>query len=496
MYIALKSLANGKFVSASDAGNSPLIAVASIAAEWEAFEIKDQGNGNVGILAIINGKYVCAEDNGSKPLIANRDQIGLWETFAKIDVVNATTSEKHWLYGLGSNNAFRSLANNKFVCAENAGDSALIANRDVASTWETFELFQHFPMQYGFKFNNNFTYDFIPAVDWRVGGLCGGMSYAVLDYYFSNMLIPTLPFRPANGTTLFTYFYDREVTSIESNVDKWSEIGFNPGGARDAEFFNWGISLKPGERLYELKEFLDKGTPCVLSLQGDGNTGNHQVVAFGYTMGQYLGDLGAHIEDFKIYIYDPNYPNKIRNLIADVNRKLYHFEDDDTQAWRTYFVDKNYHVKQPPIIPNSNYPVDNLVRELVFCFSTGDDDLRGGSDNIDLIVSFIDGTQQEFKNINLGKRWVVGSEEYAEAVLQKGIKLEELSSLLVQTTFGGGVGGDNWDMKSLKIYAYGGGMFQQIKEVGFKRFTGSFKGMLCSTKGNSAFSGANQQTLF
>lgn len=35
--------------------------------------------------------------------------------------------------------AFRSLANGKFVCAENAGNQPLIANRDTVAQWEEFE---------------------------------------------------------------------------------------------------------------------------------------------------------------------------------------------------------------------------------------------------------------------------------------------------------------------------------------------------------------------
>jgi hypothetical protein len=331
------------------------------------------------------------------------------------------------------------------------------------------------PHQHGFKFNNQFTNDFIPALDVRTSGLCGGMSYSALDYYFSHMPIPKQPFRPANGTTLHSYLYDRQVTSITSNLDKWAEIGFNPGGIRNTEFFNWGISAKKGERIDELKQFLDNATPCVLGLQGDGSTGNHQVIAFGYTMGRYLGDLGAHVEDFKIYICDPNYPIRMRTLIADKSRQLYHYQEGGPETWRTYFVDKNYHVHPPPVIPNANYPMDNLVHELVLDFFTGGDDLRGGNDNIDLVVNLTDGTQQTYRNINVGARWIVNNDENAQVPLQRAVRQEELRSLVVSTTFGGGIGGDNWNMSRLIVNVLGGGFFRAIKDVGFKRFTGDDK---------------------
>ncbi|NEQ27075.1 MAG: hypothetical protein F6K28_50305, partial [Microcoleus sp. SIO2G3] len=328
------------------------------------------------------------------------------------------------------------------------------------------------PAEHGFKFENEFENDFIPALDIRTEGLCGGMSYAALDYYFAHLPIPTQPFRPANGTTLHRYIYDRQVTSIVSNLDKWAEIGFNPGGIRDTEFFNWGISAKRGERIDELRQFLDKGIPCVLCLQGEGSTGNHQVIAFGYDMGRYQGDLGEHIEDFKIFICDPNHPEEIRTLVPDVERKIYCHQEDRSKTWRTYFVDKNYHAQQPPAIANANYPVDDLVYELILNFVTGIDDLRGGNDNIDLEVNLTDGSKQVYRNINLGSRWISNNDESAEIILPHPIRVEQLQSLVITTTFGSGFGSDKWDMNSLIIHILGGNLFKNIKSVGFKRFTG------------------------
>ena len=73
----------------------------------------------------INGKYVCAEDAGNKPLIANRDWIRGWETFKLID--------------LGNGKIAMQAVNGKYVCAEEGGKLPLIANRDAIRGWETFE---------------------------------------------------------------------------------------------------------------------------------------------------------------------------------------------------------------------------------------------------------------------------------------------------------------------------------------------------------------------
>jgi hypothetical protein len=81
----------------------------------------------VSLIAGINGKYVTAESAGASALIANRTAIGPWEQF---DMVDAG----------GGYVAFLAHANGKYVTAENAGASALIANRAAIGIWEQFKI--------------------------------------------------------------------------------------------------------------------------------------------------------------------------------------------------------------------------------------------------------------------------------------------------------------------------------------------------------------------
>ena len=127
--VALRAVANGQYVSASNAGAGPLIANAAAIGAWEQFDIIDRGGGNVALRARVNNKYVCAENAGANPLIANRDAIGGWETFALVVNSDNTVS-------------LRATVNNKYVVAENAGAAALIANRDAIGPWEKFERIQ------------------------------------------------------------------------------------------------------------------------------------------------------------------------------------------------------------------------------------------------------------------------------------------------------------------------------------------------------------------
>ncbi|CAF1385449.1 unnamed protein product, partial [Rotaria sordida] len=124
--IALRSNANGKFVCATNAGNSPLVANRDCASGWETFDLIILNRNNVALKSHANGQYVCAENGGNSPLIANRASISSWETFQMIDRGNGKV-------------AFIAV-NGNYVCADNFGNSALIANRNSVDSWETFDL--------------------------------------------------------------------------------------------------------------------------------------------------------------------------------------------------------------------------------------------------------------------------------------------------------------------------------------------------------------------
>jgi GH25 family lysozyme M1 (1,4-beta-N-acetylmuramidase) len=85
------------------------------------------GATRLSLLAEANGRYVTAETAGRSPLIANRTAVGLWEQFDQIDVG-------------GGFIALRAHANGRFVTADNAGRSPLIANRTAIGPWEQFKL--------------------------------------------------------------------------------------------------------------------------------------------------------------------------------------------------------------------------------------------------------------------------------------------------------------------------------------------------------------------
>ncbi|WP_028051117.1 lectin [Cellulomonas sp. URHD0024] len=84
----------------------------------------------VSLRARVNSRYVAAENAGASALIANRTAIGPWETFDLITNQDASIS-------------LRAHANNAYVTAENAGAAALIANRTAIGPWEKFDLIRN-----------------------------------------------------------------------------------------------------------------------------------------------------------------------------------------------------------------------------------------------------------------------------------------------------------------------------------------------------------------
>ena len=319
------------------------------------------------------------------------------------------------------------------------------------------------PAKHGFHFENSFYNKVTNEI--VTGGRCYGMVYTALDYFNTGKPIPRIDYRPSDNTRLSKYLYNRQVGVLfDADVThKFTELSINPFGARTTEFFNWGLQGFNGGRLEELKEAIDANRPVPLGLyrwgSSDFASGHHAVLAIGYKMGRYKGDLKEHKEDFRVLVYDPNKPKAIRYLKPVPSKSYYVWEDEDDVSenrrnkWMTYFVDNDYEVATPPTVPQPRtYANDGKIYELLFITKTGEDDLRGRNDNLNVKVYLHQEGVQEFKNINAGERWVGGSLNYAKVQLKKGYKPEEIRKIEIMSTFTGGIGGDNWDMEFLKIW--------------------------------------------
>jgi hypothetical protein len=316
------------------------------------------------------------------------------------------------------------------------------------------------PAQHGWKFVNSFK-NLIGVFDITTGGLCGGMVYSALDYFYARAPIPRQTFMPAEGTPLQSYIYGRQVNSLERNLDRWAELGFNPGGARNREFFTWGLQVGSG-RLGQLMERIDRGDPVPLGLWecgGDcrctraGKTANcpgyHQILAIGYELGRYRGDVGQHIEDLSIFVYDPNYPGATLSLKPHVAGAYYYYRERPNNwdhRWRAYFADVKYSRAAPLAVSAS-------PRFLVAEFHTGGDDLRGGNDNVHVVLNLRGRAPLRFDNVNGGKRWINESKQTVSRPLPAGVGFDDIVGARLETTFRGGMGGDNWNLDYVKVLA-------------------------------------------
>ncbi len=102
----------------------------------------------------------------------------------------------------------------------------------------------------------------------------------------------------------------------------------------------------------------------------------------------------------------------------------------------------------PPV-----YPIVSKVSKLLFEIKTGGDDLRGGNDNVNLHIEFKDGRKQVLRNANKKQKWPDHKTQYVEVNLNYKTDISNIDCVKLETTFSGGIGGDNWNVNKVKITA-------------------------------------------
>lgn len=122
--VSFKAGVNGKYVTAENTGTSALIANRTAVGNWEKFDMVDTGSGTVALYSHANHRFVTA---GSSPLLADSTSSGRAQTFQLVRNSDGTVS-------------LLASATGKYVTAEDAGASALIADRTAIGPWEKFTL--------------------------------------------------------------------------------------------------------------------------------------------------------------------------------------------------------------------------------------------------------------------------------------------------------------------------------------------------------------------
>jgi hypothetical protein len=343
------------------------------------------------------------------------------------------------------------------------------------------------PDESGFHFNNAFTNTFFDqqGIKILVAGCSGGMSYTALDYYYRGVRTPKQSYPPPDQSLLYDYIYNRQMTSLYENSEKWLEEMANPFGWQNNEFFYWGLQGTNGGRLQELKSFIDNGIPVPIGLFGAGDSRSrlyNQVIAIGYDCGRYQGALGDFAEDFKIYCYDPAYPDVVSTLQVNKSMHYYYWKDREqsSEHYSGYFVDTKYSAGTPPPDPSSAGSMNDCkARELVVIFKSGENGLHGMDDNCNAMLQFNDGTVQQFKNLNHRMPWTINSTHSAELWLANPGPLTNFKNIIVYTKPCDGLNNIpcyNWDLNQVIIIAKGGfsndTILNQIGNPILKKYSG------------------------
>jgi hypothetical protein len=181
------------------------------------------------------------------------------------------------------------------------------------------------PSTHGFRFVNSFPVKFLDQVtipapfgDYQLPlknaayGLCGGMSFAAMDYYQAGIAIPTLTEAPVYGDVLFGYLRRRQLDSL-SFTAVWKF---------------WHLMRK--RHIETVFPFADNGSkPAPLGLVYAHSHNlldlfkNHQVLAYDYT-----GDVARG----EVLIYDPNYPGDNQVSLRFADGSITHTHDGAVRA--------------------------------------------------------------------------------------------------------------------------------------------------------------------
>src|SRR5262249_22059744 len=91
---------------------------------------------------------------------------------------------------------------------------------------------------------------------------------------------------------------------------------------------------------------------------------------------------------------------------------------------------------------------DAPVARIAVTIKTGGDDIRGGNDNAFGTLSLQDGRRVEFP-LNRGVQWPNNSIVTVVSTVPDGTRVRDLKQFTIRETFGGGIGGDNWNVDAL-----------------------------------------------
>jgi hypothetical protein len=212
--------------------------------------------------------------------------------------------------------------------------------------------------KFGFGFENNFDRPFklrTPIGTLSFGssiGLCGGMTFATLDYYAHSRPAPE-----SISEELFDYLCARQTDSLDVPFGVMRYLSWQSAADNSTTMHGWRIrdgishSTIAGE-WPKIQALLDGGHLAPLGLVKSGSPSpkhlskNHQVLAYGY-------DFNPDSQMLTIRVCDPNYLRddgvtlRLGTGNPDVYRPVVHSREPD-QPIRGFFLSHYVTPKAPP----------------------------------------------------------------------------------------------------------------------------------------------------
>jgi hypothetical protein len=105
-------------------------------------------------------------------------------------------------------------------------------------------------------------------------------------------------------------------------------------------------------------------------------------------------------------------------------------------------------------VPSARVVTNAPVTQAQIVIKTGGDDLRGGSnagDNATVTLNYAGGGTATTANVNAGRSWENGETHAVILNLLPGKLVSQISGATITTHFGGGIGGDNWNVDKVAL---------------------------------------------
>lgn len=196
----------------------------------------------------------------------------------------------------------------------------------------------HFVNRFEFPDVMNVRLSFLKLTD-IVYGLCGGMSFAAIDYYKLGLPVPDFDQPEEISVKLFRYLWNRQLDSLRGGTLRKLLVSMLRSDTSLGK-------VVVNDEIPRLRSLIDQGIPAVLALvrvKGFRDpTRNHQVLATGY-------EYDPQSRQITLDLYDPNHPRRepqIRINMADLDRGI-QITQSTGEALRGFFL-IDYNTETPP----------------------------------------------------------------------------------------------------------------------------------------------------